>query len=599
MPDYQRPDESLSTDIHLLGDLLGQVIRSQGGIELFELEERIRALAKARRSDGDPEIEAALSQRVEALTTDQAEDIARAFTSYFELVNLAEEAHRVRVLRSRARKTHPRPLAESIASAIESLWERGVDNWEMERLLADLRIEQVFTAHPTEAKRRSVLSKLRRIGQRLHELDLRDLLPAERRARVSQIRAEITALWLTERSRTNQPTVTDEVRTSLFYFDNTLWDALPQIYDEMAQALAEFYPGLQAPAGFLTFGSWVGGDRDGNPNVTPAATAETLRLHRGLAVERHRRATRRLDRLLSLSGRLATASETLLAALTEARARRSEHVAYLEQRYPNEPYRLYAAVLADELAAASADDVTGRLLGQVDGSSDNKRPVSLPHLRTREDLTQPLDRLDESLRQAGAGALADADLRRIRLQTQIFGLHTAPLDLRQYSDVHTAVLDELFRRLGRTDRFAALDGTGRLDFLNDQFAVPAPDLSELDGLSEQAAETLALLRILHRAVSLYGTASIGSYIVSMTKGPEDILAVLLLAFWSGLCLDEDGSPEALEFVPLFETRARAGGRRGQTPAPGDIPDHQRHRCRVEEYGVVEVLRRSVGAVWRK
>ncbi len=136
---------------------------------------------------------------------------------------------------------------------------------------------------------------------------------------VDQIRAEITALWVTEHSRTNQPTVTDEVRTSLFYFDNTLWDALPQIYHEMAQALAEFYPGLQAPGRFLTFGSWVGGDRDGNPNVTPAVTAETLRLHRGLAVERHRRAARRLDRLLSLSDRLAPASETLLAALDEAR----------------------------------------------------------------------------------------------------------------------------------------------------------------------------------------------------------------------------------------------------------------------------------------
>ncbi len=576
MPDYQRPDESLSTDIHLLGDLLGQVIRSQGGIELFELEERIRALAKARRSDEDPEIEAALSQRVEALSPDQAEDIARAFTSYFELVNLAEEAHRVRVLRSRARATHPRPLAESIAAAIESLWERGVDNWEMAQLLANLHIELVFTAHPTEAKRRSVLSKLRRIGQGLHELDVRDLLPAERRARVSQIRGEITALWLTEHSRTNQPTVTDEVRTSLFYFDNTLWDALPQIYDEMAQALAEFYPGLQTPAGFLTFGSWVGGDRDGNPNVTPAVTAETLRLHRGLAVERHRRAARRLDRLLSLSGRLAPASETLLAALTEARKRRSEHVAYLEQRYPNEPYRLYAAVLADDLAAASADDVTGRLLGQVVDSEDISLSVPLPHLRSREDLIQPLDRLDESLRQAGAGALADADLRRIRLQAQIFGLHTAPLDLRQYSDVHTAVLDELFRHLGPTDRFAALDAAGRLEFLGGQFAAPAPDLSHVDGLSEAAAETLSLMRILRRAVTLYGPASIGPYIVSMTKGPEDILAVLLLASWSGLCLAKDGKPEALALVPLFETRADLAQAADTMAALFQHPAYARH-----------------------
>ena len=204
MPQTKRPAESLSTDIHLLGDLLGQVIRSQAGVELFELEERIRALAKARRVDPNPEIEAALAQRLEALTPDQVEDVARAFTSYFELVNLAEEAHRVRVLRARARDAHPRPLPISIAAAVETLWERGVDAYEMAQLLDDLHIELVFTAHPTEAKRRSVLSKLRRIGQRLHDLEVRDLLPTERRQVINQIHAEITALWVTERSRTNQ-----------------------------------------------------------------------------------------------------------------------------------------------------------------------------------------------------------------------------------------------------------------------------------------------------------------------------------------------------------------------------------------------------------
>jgi phosphoenolpyruvate carboxylase len=547
MPTRAHPDESLSSDIHLLGDLLGQVIRRQGGIELFELEERIRALAKARRSDDDPaEIEAALSQRVEVLSLDESEDIARAFTAYFELVNLAEEAHRVRVLRSRAREAYPRPLTESIPAAIENLWERGVDEWEMEKLLESLHIELVFTAHPTEAKRRSVLSKLRRISQGLHELDVRDMLPEERRQIIDQIHAEITALWVTERSRTNQPTVTDEVRTSLFYFDTTLWDALPQIYLEMQRALAEHYPGLRPPERFLTFGSWVGGDRDGNPNVTPSVTAETLRLHRGQAVERHRQAAHQLARLLSLSNRLAPASDALLAALDQARERRSEHIDYLERRYPNEPYRLFASVLANDLAAASADDVTGRLLGRVDDP--------LPHLRTRQDLIKPLDCLDESVRQAGAGALADADLHRARLQAQIFGLHTARLDIRQYSEVHTAVLDDLFQRLGRSDRFAALDATGRLDFLTRQFAEPTPDLNRLDLLPETTSETLALLRILQRAVSLYGSMTVGPYIVSMTRGPEDILAVLLLASWTGLCLSPDGSPDQLTFAPLFETR---------------------------------------------
>ena len=235
----------------------------------------------------------------------------------------------------------------------------------MERLLADLHVELVFTAHPTEAKRRSVLSKLRRVGQRLHDLEVRDLLPAERRARlIAAIPAEITALWPTERNRTSQPTVTDEVRTGLFYLDNTVWDILPRIYDAMAHALASCYPRPQrrpvsspSPPGWVAIATAIRSSpavtrRDAAPAPRPGSRTPSARDPRARP-------------LPEPVGRLRPASETLLAALTEARERRSDTLPALEQRYPNEPYRLFAAVLADDLAAASADDVTGRLLGQV------------------------------------------------------------------------------------------------------------------------------------------------------------------------------------------------------------------------------------------
>lgn len=545
MAEQEKRRSSLSADIHLLGDILGRVIRRQAGIEVFEMEERIRALTKTRRADRDTAVDTRLQLLVDELSVHDAELLARAFTEYFELINLAEERHRVRVLRTRERNAHPRPLRESIMRAIGDMRELGVDEFEMERLLQRLRIELVFTAHPTQAKRRTVIAKLRRIAEALTELDERDLVPLERENIVEEIASEVTSLWLTDRSRTTKPTVTDEVRTGLYYFDITLWDALPAVYRSMVEALARFYPGVAVPERFLTFGSWIGGDRDGNPNVTAGVTAETLRLHRGLAVEKHRKGARRLDRSLSMSQEMLPPDPAVEAALDEINVR-SPHLAYLKDRYPKEPYRLWAARLTADLADASAGDMVARLKG-----------ISNPPLamRSMDDLRRPLDAMDAALRRSGMAAIARGELAKTRAQAEVFGLHVARLDLRQYSDFNTAVLDELLGKLGLVDGFGALDGAGRAAVLSDLLKRPAPDLSQLDDISPDTAETLALFQILQRAVAFYGTELTGPYIVSMTHGPEDMLTPLLLAYWHGICLQPEADSEGLTFVPLFETRA--------------------------------------------
>jgi phosphoenolpyruvate carboxylase len=413
--------ERLSEDIHLLGDILGHVIRRQAGIEIFELEERIRALAKTRRLESDPAIDTRLAYVVGRLDPNEAELVARSFTAYFELTNLAEEQHRVRVLRERERDVHPQPLPESVAGAVAALWKAGVDEFEMRRLLHRLDIELVFTAHPTQAKRRTVLTKLRRISAALTELDVRDLLPSERQALVDEITAEVSLLWLTDRSRTSRPTVTDEVRTGLFYFDTTLWDALPAVYRDMETALARHYPALRPPDRFLTFASWIGGDRDGNPNVTAGVTAETLRLHRGLALEKHRAAARALDRALSISSQLADVPQPVKDAV-DAYGEPTGHLAFLHDRYPHETYRHLAGQLAADLAEASAGDMIARLKGE-----------DLPPLRMRtmDNLLEPLTLIDRSLRESGMADIARAGLDRSLEQARIFGLHAARLDLRQ------------------------------------------------------------------------------------------------------------------------------------------------------------------------
>ncbi|MBX3060793.1 MAG: phosphoenolpyruvate carboxylase [Anaerolineae bacterium] len=536
--------KQLSEDIHLLGDILGRVIRHQAGIEIFELVERHRALTKARRVDPQMDIDGRLESLVAGFTMTQAELVSRAFATYFELVNLAEEINRVRVLRERERAAHPQPLKESIAAAIAELRQLGVDEYEMGKLLDKLRLELVFTAHPTQAKRRTVLSKLRRISHALTELHVRELLPVEEEKLLAHIRAEVTSLWLTNRTRTAVITVTDEVKTGLYYVDNTIWQIIPDVYAAMVTAVSENYPGLKPPRQFLTFGSWIGGDRDGNPNVTADVTAETLRLHRGLAVEKHRGTAVHLNRSLSLSDTLTPIPPEFLAALTEVK-NQSTHLAFLADRYPNEPYRLWAATLAEDLAYASRGDMVSRLKGL------SNRPL---RMKSKDDLLRPLDLMNQTLHQTGLEDIAHDDLANFRRQAQVFGLHVAALDIRQFSDYNTAVLSELLQKLGLHDDFGALDGHGRAAALSDLLSQPNPDLTTLADLSIEAEETLQLFQILKRGVDFYGREILGQYIVSMTHGPEDILAPLLLAKWHGLCLQPDNAQEGLTFVPLFETR---------------------------------------------
>ncbi len=544
--------EALGADIHLLGDLLGHVIRQQAGIDIFELEERIRALSKARRIDDDPAIESALIERVKSLSLSESEAVARAFTTYFELINLAEEAHRVRVVRQREREVYPRPLPESIAAAIESLWKQGVDEWQMRQLMEDLSVELVFTAHPTQAKRRTVLSKLRRIASALFDLEVRDLLPLERERLIDDIRAEITTLWVTEQSRTSKPTVTDEVRTNLFYLDSTIWDAVPFLYQSLEQALRNHYPEVECPQTFLAFGSWIGGDRDGNPNVTTRITAESLRLH--------------LDRSLSLSSRLSDVSSTLIEALERRDDATSSHVDYLEKRYPNEPYRHLAAHLAEDLAITSSEDVASELLAADAGP--------LPPIKMASDLLESLDLMDESLRAGNAGIVADADLKRLRQQVRVFGLYGARLDIRQFSQVHQDVLDEIFRKLDLIDHYSKLDVEARTKVLTAMFDKPIPDLASLTDLSDQATEMLDLFRLLNRGIRRYGREIFGPYIVSFTQGPDDLLAVLLFGYWSGLCLDT--LEERISIAPLFETREDLRNAPRTMTALFQHPVYQRH-----------------------
>jgi phosphoenolpyruvate carboxylase len=520
----------LTQNIHLLGDLLGQVISELESPAIFEIEERIRALAKARRA-GDSIAAERLQREVSALRNEQARVIAAAFAIYFDLVNLAEENQRVQLLRQRENDSYPEPIRESIGEAIALLKEHGVTPEQLAALLGELSIELVLTAHPTEARRRTVLSKTERITQLLSLLNQNLLSLRERDESVKALHAEIAALWLTDRARSDKLTVTDEVRTGLYYIDAYLWNIIPRLYDDLENAIEKYYPGLNIPHAWLKFASWIGGDRDGNPFVTSEVTAETLRLHRGLAVENHRRAFQELGRRLSVSSNRIPPPPVLVDWIEKQRPF-PPHVAYIEQRYATEPYRLILALLADDLAEASRDDMKAHLLGQYS---------HLAHMDAKH-LLEPLQLIASAL----PSQLVQDELKTVLQTVRTFRLHVARLDIREDSGRLNAALSEILRALSIESNLENLPFDERTQLLTRLLNEPPPNLSNHPGVTSTTAETWSLFQLIGRTSEVYGSELLGPIVISMTHAAADVLTVLLLAQWAGC-------QTIPQIVPLFES----------------------------------------------
>jgi phosphoenolpyruvate carboxylase len=524
----------LRAEVRALGSALGRVITRLEGPETLAKVERLRSLAKAARA-GETEAGAALSAEVAALNPVEAFNQTMAFTLYFELVNLAEENFRILLLRGRraelARAGHKvdpavKPMRESIESAVAELKTRGVSAAHMQTLVDRIAIELVFTAHPTESKRRTLLTKLRRLA----ELLLRDSGQAPGQlGDPAAVEREIASLWLTDRSRVERPLVTDEARTGLWYHDTTLYDVLPRLQADMQRSLARHYPGVKPPARWLTFGSWIGGDRDGNPNVNAAVTEQVIGLHRQLAAEKLLAHVRDLGRTLTVSDRREEITPEMKRLLRENR-HISPRIEELTKRYPHEPYRLVLAGLRERLQIAVARASQALHLP----------PGSEPPLQTGE-VREILETLVRSLA-AGRGAiLAEGELRDNLTRLDAFGLHAARLDIRQHSGPHEAAVAEL---LGRTD-YVKLPEAERRDALTAAIAQAKPlspsSVAALSAATRHVVEPLVLAGKIH---AILGRESLGIYIISMTTDVSDMLEVALLMRLAGV---------TLPISPLFET----------------------------------------------
>ena len=525
----------LGAEIRELGRTLGRIITRLEGQATFETVERLRKLAKASRA-GEAAAAPELSRAVAALSPREGFDQAMAFTLYFELVNLAEENFRILLLRRRradllAGAEGARPMRECIEAAVIELKRQGVDPAAMQALVDRLAIELVFTAHPTESKRRTLLTKLKRLGEILRQRAAHGAGDPTL-ADPACIEREIISLWLTDRNRVERPEVTDEARTGLWYFDTAIYDTLPRLQGDLERALARHYPGVKAPRRWLTFGSWIGGDRDGNPNVTAAITAEILLLHRRLAIEKLRLGARDLARSLTVSDRRDTVSADVENFLVTNR-NFSRHVEQLGQRYPHEPYRRVLGVLRERLGQAVAEVKDGATLATATVGDE----VCLGRAAVQDTLRV----IEESLRAGRGAALADGELETVELQLEVFGLHTARLDLRQHSGQHELAVAEA---IGRAD-YPRLPEAEKIAVLGAALAAARPlDAAAVAKFSAATRHVIEPLLLVGNVVAKFGPEALGIYIISMTDGVSDVLEVQYLMKLAGA---------RLPIAPLFET----------------------------------------------
>ncbi|MBU51884.1 MAG: hypothetical protein CL920_24605 [Deltaproteobacteria bacterium] len=519
--------KQLNATMTLLTELLSEVLEDLGMDSLLTQLKHLREQVEME----NPQQDSALREMIVGLTEEESFHVALATTVWLDLYNLTEDEFRRRILMQREQEQHPSPIEESIAHTLSQLKEQGVSSKHIQALLDQLDIELVFTAHPTEIKRRTVLSKFQRMAEQLPTLSGPYSRPrAKQRAR-KIILEELTSLWLTRRSRTIQPSVTDEVRTGLYFLEHTLWEAIPELYTTLQEALETSYPDVTAKRGWLRVASWIGGDRDGNPNVTAKITAETLRLHRGLAVERHRKAINQLSRHLSIQSDRLSAKESL-EQWFQSRHPLPKHVTYLQERYPDELYRLSLGLIAYDLEQASREPMVANLL------SDTEQKARIqPH-----QVDQILGWIEETM----PPSLRAGRLQELRQQLAAFGMHAAKLDIREDSQRINQSLGEALRALNISPNFDQLDDEARTACLLEQLQAPIPALPLTPGFRIETAQTWALFRLLDKTRKVFGASSLGPFIISMTQGPADILAVLLMARWCG---NADGQ----RIVPLFET----------------------------------------------
>ncbi|HRH74400.1 MAG TPA: phosphoenolpyruvate carboxylase, partial [Zoogloea sp.] len=530
-------DLPLRDDIRLLGRVLGDTVRAQEGEAVFDLVETIRQSSIRFRRHDDHGARRELEATLDSLSRDQTIDVVRAFSYFSHLCNIAEDQHHIR--RSRAHQiAGSAPREGSLAHALQRAFDAGMGSTELAAFFETANVVPVLTAHPTEVQRKSILNCQMVIARLLDERDRMQLTPEEQDASFEALRRAVLTLWQTRMLRTEKLSVMDEVSNGLSYFDYTFLRELPRLYAGLEDRLASrdrTWGALELP-NFLRVGSWIGGDRDGNPFVTAEILEKALATQAEKVLTYYMDEVHTLGSQLSVAQGLVSASDALLR-LAGASPDGSPHRS-------DEPYRRALTGVYARLAATYA-----QLLGH---QPPRHAVAAAAPYASPEELADELEVVHRSLTANGLGALARGRLRHLRRAVSVFGFHLAPIDLRQNSDVHERVVAELIKSIDPSRDYLALDEAGRIEMLLEELATPRPLASPWIDYSEESQGELAIFRAARAAHLRYGKAAVPNCIISKTDDVSDILEVAVLAKETGLLRPLEGALD-VNIIPLFET----------------------------------------------
>ncbi|MGP4060738.1 phosphoenolpyruvate carboxylase [Halobacillus sp. H74] len=522
----------LRRDIHALGKMLGNILVHHGGEELLNKVETIRQLTKDLRKNPDPSTYEQLKKEMQSLEPPMRSQVIRAFSIYFHLVNIAEQNHRVRRRREYQLREDHGAQPFSLESAVLNLKNNEFSKDVIQDVLDKLSLELIITAHPTEATKRTVLEIQKRIATILQQLDHPQMTLSEREDLQDSLQNEVTALWQTDELRERKPTVMDEVRNGLYYFDETLFDVLPDIHQELEARLEDHYPDEDwSVPNFLRFGSWIGGDRDGNPNVTPDITWQTLQKQRKLVLKKYDAVLVELMKRFSHSSAQVTVTDELKDAIENEEPMLPKGKKW---RVEKEIYRRKFAIILERL----------RQVGQSEIGYDSE-----------EQLLDDLRQIRDSAKTHQPGKNELKKLRKLIRQVELFGFHLATLDIRNHSGEHESAVTELLRKVGIQNDYASLSEEKKLEVLQEVLKDPRPISLLNEDYSEATQEMLNVFQMIRKAHLEYGKRSIEVYLISMTESASDLLEVLVLAKEAGIYrLHADGTVESnLNIAPLLET----------------------------------------------
>jgi phosphoenolpyruvate carboxylase len=535
----------LRADVRRVSTLLGESLVRQHGPELLDLVEQVRLLTKeskeAARGGAHAtgpwsahDVVAQVRELLGSLPIEQATDLVRAFAFYFHLANAAEQVHRVRGLRTRAEKDGwlAKTVADIAAQAGPEVLQEVVNG---------LDVRPIFTAHPTEASRRSVLDKIRKLSDVLSQPTTEGSTARRRQDR--QLAEIIDQMWQTDELRQVRPTPVDEARNAIYYLGGILTDAMPEMLSELSELLGEHGVTLASKDAPIRFGSWIGGDRDGNPNVTAAVTREILQIQNQSAIRISIGMIDELISILSNSTALAGADEALLTSIDEDLKKLPGLDKRVLELNAQEPYRLKLTCIKAKLIN------TGKRVA-ANSNHEHGRDYS-----GTDELMADLQLLELSLRNHSAALAADGSLARVRRAIASFGLHLATLDIREHADHHHDAVGQLMDRIGGPGlRYAELSRKERFEVLGSELASRRPLSGHPIKLEGTADGTYDVFREIRRALRMYGPDVIETYIISMTRGADDVLAAAVLAREAGLVNLFGDKPYAkLGFAPLLET----------------------------------------------